>query len=98
VFHAARRAALAEAEALTPAHGQALRPAPRRRLDLAQRRRARRAGRRVGGPQRGRAPAGKCIAGQQGQAKRRIEDATRPPEDDEPGSTDGTRGVDDAVS
>jgi hypothetical protein len=29
----------------------------------------------------------KCIAGQQGEAKRRIEDAMRPPEDDEPGST-----------
>lgn len=31
----------------------------------------------------------KCIAGQQGEAKRRIEDAMRSPEDDERGNTDG---------
>jgi len=36
----------------------------------------------------------KCIAGQQGEAKRRIEDAMRPLERDEPGSTGQLPGMD----
>src|SRR6266571_4230898 len=46
-------------------------------------------GRRVGGAQRGRAPArlAKCIAGQQAEAQRRIEEATKPPVNGEPPGT-----------
>jgi hypothetical protein len=36
----------------------------------------------------------KCISGQQGEAKRRIEDAMRPPEGNEPGSVGQVRGQD----
>jgi integrase len=89
VFHTARREALTEAEARTPLMG---RPYDLRHAAVSTWLNA-------GVPAAQVAEwAGhsvdvllrvyvKCIAGQQGEAKRRIEDAMRPLEGDEPGST-----------
>jgi integrase len=96
VFHAARREALGEIEAATPLMG---RPYDLRHAAVSTWLNA-------GVPAAQVAEwAGhsvdvllrvyiKCIAGQQGEAKRRIEDAMRLPEDDEPDSTGDVRGGD----
>ena len=69
------------------AYWQAVRSAARRGLHVAQRWRTCSPGRRVGSAQRGCAPFrvhAKCIAGQQAEAQRRIEEAMRAPADESP--------------